>query len=64
LNQTGGYRIITVEEPVEYLFPRAANSVVTQREVGRDVDSFGVITWPLRQRERDPGDRAAALVES
>ena len=22
LNQTGGYRIITVEEPVEYLFPR------------------------------------------
>ena len=34
LNQTGGYRIITVEEPVEYLFPRAPNSVVTQREVG------------------------------
>jgi len=25
----GGYRIITVEEPVEYLFPRAANSVVS-----------------------------------
>jgi twitching motility protein PilT len=40
LNQTGGYRIITVEEPVEYLFPRAANSVVTQREVGEDVLTF------------------------
>jgi twitching motility protein PilT len=40
LNQMGGYRIITVEEPVEYLFPRAAHSVVTQREVGIDVRSF------------------------
>ena len=40
LNQTGGYRIITVEEPVEYLFPRVPNSVVTQREVGRDVLTF------------------------
>jgi twitching motility protein PilT len=40
LNQTGGYRIITVEEPVEYLFPRAPDSVVTQREVGTDVLTF------------------------
>jgi twitching motility protein PilT len=40
LNRTGGYRIITVEEPVEYLFPREWNSVVTQREVGRDVSTF------------------------
>ena len=40
LNQTGGYRIITVEEPVEYRYPRAANSVVTQREVGPDVLTF------------------------
>src|SRR5207244_3578068 len=28
------------EEPIEYQFPRAANSVVTQREVGRDVLTF------------------------
>jgi twitching motility protein PilT len=34
-----GYRIITVEEPVEYRFP-PRNSVVTQREVGTDVLSF------------------------
>jgi twitching motility protein PilT len=40
LNQSGGHRIITVEEPVEYLYPRVANSVVTQREVGRDVLNF------------------------
>ncbi len=40
VNKTGGYRIITVEEPVEYSFPRAANSVVTQREVGTDVLTF------------------------
>ncbi len=40
LNQAGGHRIITVEEPVEYLYPRAKNSVVTQREVGTDVLSF------------------------
>ncbi len=40
INQAGGYRIITVEEPVEYQFPKAANSVVTQREVGVDVRTF------------------------
>jgi twitching motility protein PilT len=40
LNMTGGYRIITVEEPVEYLYPPVASSVITQREVGRDVLTF------------------------
>jgi twitching motility protein PilT len=40
INQSGGYRIITVEEPIEYRFPQAANSMVTQREVGMDVLSF------------------------
>jgi twitching motility protein PilT len=50
LNQTGGYRIITVEEPVEYLFPRSANSVVTQREVGADVLTFADgLKYGLRQ---------------
>jgi twitching motility protein PilT len=50
LNQTGGYRIITVEEPIEYLFPRAANSVVTQREVGVDVLTFADgLKYGLRQ---------------
>lgn len=50
LNQKGGYRIITVEEPVEYVYPRAANSVVTQREVGSDVLSFADgLKYGLRQ---------------
>jgi twitching motility protein PilT len=40
INQTGGYRIITVEEPVEYVFPKSPDSVVTQREVGADVPTF------------------------
>ena len=40
LNQAGGCRILTVEEPVEYLFPPAGSSVVTQREVGVDVLTF------------------------
>ena len=40
IHQAGGFRIITVEEPVEYLYARAANSLVTQREVGVDVLTF------------------------
>jgi twitching motility protein PilT len=40
INQAGGRRIITVEQPVEYRFSQAKNSVVTQREVGTDVLSF------------------------
>jgi twitching motility protein PilT len=48
--QTGGYRIITVEEPVEYRFPRAAKSVITQREVGTDVHTFADgLKYGLRQ---------------
>jgi twitching motility protein PilT len=50
LNQEGGYRIITVEEPVEYLFPRTPGSVVTQREVGPDVATFADgLKYALRQ---------------
>eukprot|EP00913_Durusdinium_trenchii_P022844 g21448.t1 len=40
INQRGGSRIITVEEPIEYLFPGADDSLITQREVGIDVKSF------------------------
>ena len=50
LNQEGGYRIITVEEPVEYLFPKMSSSVVTQREVGPDVNTFADgLKYALRQ---------------
>ena len=50
LNQEGGYRIITIEEPVEYLFPKTPKSVVTQREVGPDVHTFADgLKYGLRQ---------------
>jgi twitching motility protein PilT len=75
LNQTGGYRIITVEEPVEYVFPRAANSVVTQREVGCDVLSFADgLKYGLRQdpdiilvgeiRDRETAQMALSAAET
>lgn len=40
IRQDGGRRILTVEEPIEYLHPPGGGGMVTQREVGRDVDSF------------------------
>lgn len=40
LNEQGGQRIITVEEPIEYMHRRVGTTMITQREVGRDVDSF------------------------
>ena len=50
LNQKGGSRIITIEEPIEYLHARYKNSVVTQREVGSDVQSFADgLKYGLRQ---------------
>ncbi len=50
LNRWGGYRIITVEQPIEYIHPRIGSSLITQREVGRDVDSFyDGLTSGLRQ---------------
>jgi len=50
INQAGGYRIITVEQPVEYIFPKAKDSLVTQREVGGDVASFADgLKYGLRQ---------------
>ncbi len=50
LNQAGGSRIITVEEPIEYVHKPAGTSIITQREVGRDVDSFyDGLKYGLRQ---------------
>lgn len=40
INRNGGSRIITIEEPIEYVHKPVSSTVVTQREVGRDVDSF------------------------
>jgi len=39
INETRACRIITLEDPVEYIFSQK-NSMISQREIGRDVDSF------------------------
>ena len=75
INHAGGSRIITVEEPVEYLFPRAANSMVTQREVGGDVLTFADgLKYGLRQdpdvilvgeiRDRETAQMALSAAET
>lgn len=40
LRQQGEKRILTIEEPIEFIHAPDAAGLVTQREVGRDVDSF------------------------
>jgi twitching motility protein PilT len=75
INQTGGYRIITVEEPLEYVFPRLPNSIVTQREIGPDVLSFADgLKYGLRQdpdvilvgeiRDRETAQMAMSAAET
>jgi twitching motility protein PilT len=75
INQAGGYRIITVEQPVEYIFPKAINSLVTQREVGGDVASFADgLKYGLRQdpdvilvgeiRDRETAQMALSAAET
>lgn len=50
MNQQGGHRIITVEEPIEYVHRPISSTIVTQREVGRDVESFyDGLKYGLRQ---------------
>lgn len=75
LNHRGGSRIITVEEPIEYVHKPVSTSVVTQREVGRDVDSFyDGLKYGLRQdpnviligeiRDRDTAQMALSAAET
>jgi twitching motility protein PilT len=75
LNQKGGYRIITVEEPVEYVFPPVPGSVITQREVGGDVLAFADgLKYGLRQdpdvilvgevRDRETAQMALSAAET
>ncbi len=75
LNQEGGYRIITVEEPVEYVFSRQARTLITQREVGTDVGSFyDGLKYGLRQdpdvvlvgeiRDRETAQMALSAAET
>lgn len=75
LNQAGGKRIITVEEPIEYIFPKISSTVITQREVGKDVHSFAEgLRFGLRQdpdailigeiRDRETAQMALSAAET
>jgi twitching motility protein PilT len=49
INRTAHRRIITIEDPIEYLF-RDHRSAITQREVGTDTRSFAAaLKYALRQ---------------
>ncbi|MBI3743337.1 MAG: PilT/PilU family type 4a pilus ATPase [Chloroflexi bacterium] len=49
INQTFPRRIVTIEDPVEYVFTEG-RSVITQRELGRDVPAFAAgVRSALRQ---------------
>jgi len=52
ISEKQAYRIITIEDPIEYLFPQKY-SIISQREVGRDVKSF---VHGLREMMREDPD--------
>ncbi len=75
LRQDGRKRILTVEEPIEYVHAPGAGGIVTQREVGRDVESFADgLKYGLRQdldvilvgeiRDRETAQMALSAAET
>lgn len=52
INEDRACRIITLEDPIEYIFSQK-NSMISQREVGRDVDRFSL---GLRSMMREDPD--------
>ncbi len=52
INQNRACRIITIEDPIEYLFPQR-NSMISQREVGRDVDRFATGLRAMMREDPD-----------
>lgn len=68
-------RVITIEEPIEFVHAPAGGGMVTQREVGRDVDSFSDgLKYGLRQdpdvifvgevRDRETAQMALSAAET
>ncbi len=75
MNELGGRRIITLEDPIEYVFQPRPDSIITQREVGADVRSFADgLRFGLRQdpdvilvgeiRDRDTARLAITAAET
>lgn len=74
-NAAGHRRIVTIEEPIEYVFEPASSSLISQREVGVDVDSFAEgLKYSLREdpdvilcgeiRDRDTAQMAISAAET
>jgi len=72
ISEKSACRIMTVEDPIEYIFPQK-NSIISQREVGRDAKSFlGGLKEMMRQdpdiifvgEMRDPETIAMTLMAS
>ncbi len=75
MRREGGKRILTVEEPIEYVHAPGPGGIVTQREVGRDVESFADgLKYGLRQdpdvilvgeiRDRETAQMALSAAET
>jgi twitching motility protein PilT len=52
INQTYNYHIITIEDPIEYLH-RHQKSLVAQREIGEDTDSFSLALQATMREDPD-----------
>jgi twitching motility protein PilT len=75
LRRSGNHHVLTVEEPIEYVHRPGLGGIVTQREVGRDVESFANgLKYGLRQdpdvvlvgeiRDRDTAQMAISAAET
>jgi len=75
LRQMRGCHVLTIEEPIEYIHEPDGRGIVTQREVGRDVDSFADgLKYGLRQdpdvilvgeiRDRETAQMAISAAET
>lgn len=52
INHNAARRIVTIEDPVEYIYTDY-NSVITQREIGRDTHSFAKATRQALRQDPD-----------
>ena len=52
INRSAARRIITIEDPIEYIYQDAA-SLITQREVGRDTHDFAIAARQALRQDPD-----------
>jgi len=75
INAAGGRRVLTIEEPIEYVHTPACDTVISQREVGTDTASFADgLKFGLRQdpdvilvgeiRDRETAQMALSAAET